>query len=113
MTRNRTRLLRHHSPTISVNWYLTVLLATTALTPLAALANPQGGTVVGGSAIIGQSTPNTLDVTQQTNRAIINWQSFSIGGNEATVFHQPTPSSVSLNRVTGVDPSSIAGSLKS
>ncbi len=69
--------------------------------------NPQ---VVGGAASVTQSG-NTQTVTQTTNRAIINWGSFSIGADNSVNFIQPGASSVVLNRVVGNDPSSIFGSL--
>ncbi|HVJ51630.1 MAG TPA: filamentous hemagglutinin N-terminal domain-containing protein [Aliidongia sp.] len=76
-------------------------------------ANPTGGTVVSGQATITQTGPSTLDIKQTTQRAGIDWKSFSIGANETTTIEQPNSGSVSLNRVTGSDPSRIAGQLKS
>jgi filamentous hemagglutinin family protein len=92
-----------------------ILLATTALVPLAAApvdANPLGAQVVAGSASVqGQGTP-TVTVTQQSNRAIINWNTFNIGAGETTKIVQPSSSSVELDRVTGgLGPSQIFGSL--
>ncbi|HEY8098815.1 MAG TPA: filamentous hemagglutinin N-terminal domain-containing protein, partial [Methylobacter sp.] len=76
-----------------------------------ALANPQDGQVVAGSAAITQETPNKVGITQTTDKAIIDWNSFSIKANEQTQFYQPSASSVTLNRVVGVDPSEILGRL--
>jgi filamentous hemagglutinin family protein len=92
-----------------------LLLATSALLPLGlaiAVANPQGPQVVGGSATVqGQGTP-TVTVTQQTNSAIINWNTFNIGAGEKTNIFQPSSSSVQLDRVTGgLGPSQILGTL--
>ncbi len=42
-----------------------------------------------------------------------NWQSFSIGANEVARFNLPSSLSAILNRVTGSDPSLIAGRLSS
>lgn len=81
------------------------------LLPQAATANPQGGKVVGGSATITKTSPNRLDINQSSDRAIINWKSFSIGEAERTNFSQPSASSVALNRVVGGDLSRIAGRL--
>ncbi|MFA7429910.1 MAG: filamentous hemagglutinin N-terminal domain-containing protein, partial [Rhodospirillaceae bacterium] len=77
----------------------------------AAYANPTGGSVVAGQASIQAVTPNTLDILQSSDRAIINWQSFSIGAGETVNFRQPSAASVTLNRVVGNDPSAIFGSL--
>ncbi len=82
-------------------------------TPAPVRANPAGGTVVGGQATITQTGPNTLQIQQLTPRAAINWNSFNIGAGETTIIQQPNSSSVSLDRVIGSDPSSIAGQLKS
>lgn len=79
--------------------------------PSITLANPQGGQVVAGSATIRQETPTKVGITQTTDKAIIDWKSFSIGANEQTRFYQPSASSVTLNRVTGEDPSQILGRL--
>ncbi len=74
-------------------------------------ANPSGPAVVSGQASFSQQG-NTLAITNSPN-AIINWQSFSIGATEATRFIQQSASSAVLNRVIGVDPSVILGTLQS
>jgi filamentous hemagglutinin family protein len=76
----------------------------------AAFAGPVGGSVVEGSAGISQSGSVT-NVNQSTNKAIINWQGFSIGANETVNFNQPGSSSVTLNRVIGNETSVISGAL--
>jgi len=76
----------------------------------AAYANPTGGVVTGGSALI--TTKNsTMTIQQNTNKTIINWQRFDIAKNETVQFIQPDVSSIALNRVEGNDASSIYGSL--
>lgn len=83
--------------------------STPALTQtVASNVAPTGGVVVGGAATIA-NTPNTTQINQSTNRAIINWQSFSVGQNQAVNFQQPSSQSLTLNRVTGPDMSVIAG----
>ena len=72
---------------------------------------PQGGSVAAGSASISSPHNGTLDINQSSNRAIINWHSFSVGQGGTVNFHQPGASSATLNRVTGNTPSSIAGSI--
>ena len=76
-----------------------------------AVANPLGGTVVGGAAAI-QSAGKTLAVKQSTDRAVINWQGFSINKGEVTKFIQPGSNSAVLNRVTCGNPSALLGSLQ-
>ena len=71
-------------------------------------ARPQGGQVVAGAAAIAAATTTTT-INQTSNRAAIEWRSFDVGSNQSVVFNQPGASSVTLNRVTGPDPSAIAG----
>ena len=73
-------------------------------------AGPSGEQVVAGQASVSRAGANTL-ITQTSQNAAINWQSFSIGASEAVRFAQPSASSITLNRVLGQDPSSILGSL--
>src|SRR6266478_4754484 len=92
-----------------------LLLTTAALLALGAApaaGGPAGGTVVGGTATIqGQGGPAVI-VNQSSNSAIVNWNTFNIGVNESVRFHQPSTSSVVLNRVTGgLGPSEILGTL--
>lgn len=91
----------------------TLLIATAALaaTSTQALANPNGGSVIAGQATIAQTAPAQVTITQSTDKAIINWNSFSIGAGEKTRFVQPSSNSITLNRVTGPDVSQILGQL--
>ena len=74
-----------------------------------ALANPQGPTVRHGQVNISPGTH--AQIQQLTDRAIVDWESFSVGRAESLVFIQPSQLSVILNRVTGGDPSAILGQL--
>ena len=77
-----------------------------------ALANPEGGTVAAGDAVIsGEGTSRVL-VTQTSERTLIDWQRFSIGAGETTRFIQPDASALAANRVIGGDPSEIFGALE-
>lgn len=87
------------------------LSALAAVPGLAWAELPSGGTVAGGAASIANLDANHQRITQTTDRAIINWQTFSIGASDYVQFIQPSTSSVALNRVTGGNPSSILGSL--
>jgi filamentous hemagglutinin family protein len=73
-------------------------------------ALPTGGQVAAGSASIAQTT-NRMDVTQSSQKAILNWQSFNIGSAAQVNFAQPNASAVALNRVLSSDPSAIYGKL--
>jgi filamentous hemagglutinin family protein len=90
---------------------VSIILCMFMLIPAMSHALPQGGNVTGGSASISTPDPSTMNITQTTNKAIINWQGFSIDVNELVKFIQPGSSAVALNRVVGVDPSSILGQL--
>ncbi len=80
--------------------------------PLSALANADGGTVVGGVATIaGEGSANVV-VTQRSERAIINWDSLSIGLGESLIFNQPGAQAIAANRVIGLNPSEILGTLQ-
>ena len=71
---------------------------------------PTGGQVVAGQANISQSG-TAMTIQQGSDKAILNWSSFSIGSGASVTFQQPTSSSITLNRVIGSDPSAIYGSL--
>ena len=96
---------------VSCIW-LTIFSFLLAVPVQVATANPVAGSVVAGSASIN-SAGSTLTVTQNSNRAIVNWQGFSIGTGETTRFVQPGVNAAILNRVTGGDPSAILGSMQS
>jgi len=74
-------------------------------------ANPVAPQVVNGSASFAVKG-NALTVTN-SNGAIINWNTFSIGAGESTRFNQSSASSSVLNRVLANDPSVILGTLSS
>ena len=73
-------------------------------------ANPAGGLVAVGAASISTQGAR-LTVTQTSQNAAINWQSFSVGAAESVQFVQPNAQAVALNRVVGAEPSRILGSL--
>ena len=72
---------------------------------------PTGGSVAAGGVAIGTPQNGTLNINQSTDKAIINWQGFSIGQGGTVNFNQPNSSSATLNRVLGSTPSSIAGTI--
>ena len=76
-----------------------------------AWAGPVGGVVVQGSGTISTPDAQTVQVTQGSDKLIVNWQGFGIGANENVNFTQPSSASVALNRVSGADPSIILGQL--
>ena len=76
-----------------------------------AYANPTGPSVAQGQASIA-TQGNVLTVTN-TPGTVINWQGFSIASQELTRFLQQSAASTVLNRVVGVNPSTILGALQS
>jgi len=72
---------------------------------------PSGLNVVQGRALVN-TVGNQMTVTN-SNGAILNWSSFSIGAQNAVRFEQANASSQVLNRVLGNDPSNILGQLSS
>ncbi|HYF17334.1 MAG TPA: filamentous hemagglutinin N-terminal domain-containing protein, partial [Ramlibacter sp.] len=72
---------------------------------------PQGLQSPGQGIQESARTSTSLVLTQGVDRAIANWQSFSIGAGHSVQFVQPGASSVALNRVLGQNASQIFGSL--
>lgn len=77
----------------------------------AAVVLPTGESVAAGSANVVRSG-GAMTVTN-SNGAIINWNSFSVGAGGTVQFVQSGAGSKVLNRVIGGDPSSIYGTIAS
>ena len=77
--RNSVRTFRHLVP---------VLLLGAILASTDAQAEPTGGKVVYGSADIVRSSPKQSDIIQRTDKAIIDWNTFSIAADERVRFQQ-------------------------
>lgn len=105
--RNRTASLVCSPPLTPLA--LAVALALAA--PQAVFAAPVGATVVAGQVQVSQPDARTTLVTQGSDKAIVDWRSFSIGAGETVRFQQPGSDSVVLNRVTTAAPSEIFGRL--
>ena len=100
-TNSRAKLLSHASAI--------AIVGQLAVNPV--LANPLGGEVVAGAVTIQGQGASEVTITQESPRAIVNWDSFSIGEDERTTIHQPGADAILANRVVGADPSEILGSL--
>ena len=90
---------------------LALVFAAQTTVPHTTLANPQDGVVTHGSAIISGEGTKSVTITQSSDRAVIEWDHFSIGQNETVTFQQPDVSSVTANKVIGSDPSQILGQM--
>lgn len=89
-----------------ISLIVSAFLASTTLV----YAAPTGGVVTSGNATISQNGTTTT-INQATQKASINWNSFSIGSAETVNFNQPNVSSITLNRVVGNEKSVIDGAL--
>ena len=77
-----------------------------------ALAGPNGGAVVGGSATIQGQGTSAVTINQSSQNAIINWQTFNLARGDTATFNQPNSAAVVLNRVIGGQgPSYLDGTL--
>src|SRR5438552_5823170 len=85
--------------------FLSPVLAQTTANTL-----PTGGNVTAGSAAISSSA-NKLQIDQYSQKAILQWDTFSIGSNAWVNFTQPSSSAIALNRVVGNNLSEIFGHL--
>ena len=76
---------------------LTLALAL-AFAPTLASAQtlPTMPSVAHGTASITSAKAGQLNVLQNTQNAVINWQSFSIGAKGQVVFQQPNAKSIAL-----------------
>ena len=107
--KNNRYLLTDAKAIIALIMQLSLLPFVIIPTPM--LANPSGGSVVNGQVSFS-SSGSTLTINQASDKAIINWNDFSIAQGELTQFIQPSSSSAALNRVTSGNSSQIMGTLK-
>ncbi len=87
-------------------------ICASTFTVTSAFALPRDAKVVNGRVSVSESGSTNMLIDQQTDKAIVNWRSFSINKNELVSFNQPSVSSVILNRVVGASPSNILGKLQ-
>jgi filamentous hemagglutinin family protein len=100
-------LLRRHRLVLALTAVLAVPMAPAAR----AQSLPDAGTVTSGTAVINQAGTQ-MTITQTSKGAIIDWGSFNIDAGYSVIFDQQFgASSVTLNRVIGGTPSTIAGTL--
>ncbi len=84
------------------------LLALPVRAQPAANARPTGGSVIAGSATIGQSA-STTTITQTTPFGALTWSGFDVGAGQSVQFRQPSANALTVNEVTAPNPSLIAG----
>lgn len=98
-------------PTFKIKALALAIASLAAAQPCQVMANPTQGKVVAGNARIQQESASKIGISQSTDKAIIDWKSYSIDAGEAVQYYQPSRDAVTLNRVTGHDPSKILGSI--
>lgn len=91
-----------------IKYYTAVVLVFLFNIPV--YAAPNGANVVHGDVNISQSGSNTV-INQNTDKAIINWDSFDVNKGESVLFNQNSSSSIILNRVTNGLPTNIFGNI--
>ncbi|MDI9409389.1 MAG: filamentous hemagglutinin N-terminal domain-containing protein [Candidatus Pacebacteria bacterium] len=103
------------NPTKQKTLRLAASVATAALLAMTASlgqAAPTGGNVSAGAASINSGGTSTI-ITQTSERATIDWQSFNLAANESVEFKVPRNSSATLNRIHDSRPSTISGVITS
>jgi filamentous hemagglutinin family protein len=104
-----------HAPSRASTARTATLLSAAALLACAAPALaqtapslPNGGVFVAGEGTI-QTAPNSMTITQSSNRGVIDWREFSIGAGHQVQIDNAT--GATLNRVMGGQLSRIEGAL--
>jgi filamentous hemagglutinin family protein len=77
----------------------------------AAPGMPAGASIVAGQASVTAPSETSTLITQSSQKALINWQSFGINAGSSVTFQQPNSASITLNRVIGSGASAINGNL--
>ena len=87
-----------------------------AQSPPAANQLPTGASVSRGNVTITQTATAqaaAMTVTQTSQRAVVNWDTFNIGSKAGVKFVQPNTQAITLNRVNDSNPSQIFGHITS
>ena len=102
----------HNGATVRKSLSVAISLAlcwSNATAEVPVLDNATGATV--DAAVANAMGGQNLNINQSVDRAVLEWQSFNIGANDAVNFSQPSSSAIALNRVLGAAPSQIYGDL--
>ena len=101
---------------MTISWQsikiLIINCVTVGLMTFTAFALPQDPEVVEGSAVITHPDERSMHI-QASDKAIINYSSFSIMENETVIMQLPSVDSAILNRVLGTEYSQLLGTLQS
>ena len=107
---NRKKASKRDRRSLALAIAVTVSVILSGRAGLCSTELPTGEQLVSGAASVSRVGP-LMQVSQTTDKAIINWQKFNIGSEAAVHFQQPGATSVALNRVLSLDPSKIDGTL--
>ncbi len=88
-----------------------VVIVALLCSPVFLYALPEGESVIEGTATFDRSQANVLKINTSSDKLIVEYNSFSIAGNESVYFTQPSVSSAALNRIVGSGASDISGLL--
>lgn len=66
-----------------------------------AYALPAGESVAAGAATFDRPDANTLNITQSSGQAILDWTSFNLTSTDVVNFIQPGATSLAINRIGG------------
>ena len=110
--RNKSQVFALSSTAFSVCIALSTYSLPSMINPAFA-DGPKGGVVVGGSGDISKVDAATTLINQSSHHMAINWDSYNLSANETVRYVQPSASAISLNRILGVNGSTIAGNIES
>ncbi|MBT7265135.1 MAG: filamentous hemagglutinin N-terminal domain-containing protein, partial [Waddliaceae bacterium] len=88
----------------------TIAIGGIFLLPVKAMAIPQEATFDAEQIAIAQ-VGTTMTIDQSVDKAIIDWQDYSIAADELVQYVQPSTDAIALNKITGANPSEIMGDL--
>jgi fibronectin-binding autotransporter adhesin len=100
----KTSWLCRRSSSFAIGMALTIVAAGPAV------AEPEGGDVVGGRGSI-TTIGDLTEITQLTDRVSINWDTFNVASGETVRFLQPDSTSVALNTIFDQNASQIFGTI--
>jgi filamentous hemagglutinin family protein len=66
---------------------------------------------MGGAIATVNPAGTAMNIEQQTDRVILNWDKFNVSEGNSVNFQQPSSSSIALNKIHQADPSKILGTV--
>lgn len=66
---------------------------------------------MGGAIATVNPAGTAMNIEQQTDRVILNWDKFNVSEGNSVKFQQPSSSSIALNKIHQADPSKILGTV--